>query len=160
MDTPKPFETTDWLYRFKDTVAAGAKSKLAVTEENVRSETIAILPADIGQIEYYSRAGEIPAKVRQALVRAIELKSALVDTQRQINERKAKIREITSEQERIRSNMKTVSQKSEYYTRLLSKLNDQETIIEKLQGEIERLQSTLNKQRADLENYLASLNVG
>ena len=43
---------------------------------------------------------------------------------------------------------------------LLSKLNDQETIIEKLQGEIERLQNTLNKQRADLENYLASLNVG
>ena len=160
VDTPKPFESTDRLHRFKDAVAAGEKSTLSVTEEKVRSETIAILPADIGQIEFYTRAGEIPDKVRKALARAIELKSALVDTQRQIKDRQKRINEITSEQERIRSNMKTVRERSEYYTRLLTKLNDQETTIEGLQQQIKGLQETLNRQRAALEDYLRNLNVG
>jgi SMC interacting uncharacterized protein involved in chromosome segregation len=56
--------------------------------------------------------------------------------------------------------MKTVDPKSDYYQRLLKKLNEQETSIEKLQTETDDLRKTLEKQRADLEKSLENMNVG
>ena len=44
--------------------------------------------------------------------------------------------EITAEQDRLRQNLKTVAANSTYATRLLTKLNDQETQIEKLQAQV------------------------
>jgi hypothetical protein len=160
VESPQPMETTETLYRFKDAVASGKTARLAVKEESVQSETLAVLPADLGQLEFFSRTGEIPAAVRSALVRAMDLKSAMLDTQRQIQERQKESAEITQEQERIRANMRTVTQNSQYYTRLLTKLNDQETRIEKLQGELDRLKGTYERQQRELETYLLNTTVG
>jgi hypothetical protein len=159
-DTPKPIETTDNVYRFKDKLAAGHKSKLTVKEQIVQSEEIAILPADVGQIEVYQKAGEIPKPVKDALAKAMTMKQAMVDRQRQIDQAKAKLADITAEQNRIRENMRTVDKASQYYTRLMTKLNDQETQIEKTQTDIDALQKTLDGQRKELEAYLQDLNVG
>lgn len=160
VESPQPMETTETLYRFRDAVVSGKTAKLAVKEENVQGETLALLPADLGQLEFYSRAGEIPAQVRTVLIKAIDLKSAILDTQRQIQERQKESAEITQEQERLRANMKTVTQNSQYYSRLLTKLNDQETRIEKLQGEVDRLKGTYERQRSELETFLLNTTVG
>ena len=160
VDTEKPIETTDTLYRFKGKVAAGKASKLTVKEEIVQGEAIAILPADLNQLIYYTRSGEIPKDVRDALTKAIQLKQAVADIQRQIGERAKQIQQITEEQNRIRENMKTVTQQSDYYKRLMSKLNDQETKIEKLQGERDDLLKSRDEAQKNLEEYLNNLNVG
>src|SRR5262249_27235564 len=142
VDSPKPVETTDTWYRFRESIPAGKTRILKVEEEIIQGETIAILPIDLGQVEFYSRMGEIPKEVRDALVKAMGLKSAMVGTERQIKERQQQLTEITQEQQRIRENMASVSQTSQtsqFYARLLSKLNDQETAIEKLQAEVEQL---------------------
>ncbi len=81
-------------------------------------------------------------------------------TGRDIEERKSALTNITQEQSRIRSNMRSVKQTSEYYNRLLKKLNDQETRIEQLQMEIFTLEETYKKQREELEDYLSNLDVG
>ncbi len=160
VDTDKPIETTQTLYRFKGAVSAGKSSKLTVKEELVQFETIQILPANIGMIEVYSRTGEIPKEVRDALVKAIQFKQAMVDTERQIEQHAQRLNQITEEQNRIRENMKTVDPKSPVYNRWLSKLNDQETQIEKLQTEREELIKQRDQQRKDLEDYLGGLSVG
>jgi hypothetical protein len=160
VDGPKPSETTDSLYRFRESVPAGNAATLTVKEEIVQGETIAILSADLGQLEFYTRTGEIPVGVREALVKTVGLKSAILDTQRQIEERKRELAEISQEQKRIRDNLNTVTQNSQYSTRLLGKLNDQENRIEKLQSEIERLQRMHEHQRKDLETYLLNTTVG
>ena len=160
VDTEKPIETTDTLYRFKGKAAAGKASKLTVKEEIVQGESIAILPADLNQLVYYSRSGEIPKDVRDAITKAIQLKQAVVDIQRQIDERTKQIEQITEEQNRIRENMKTVTQQSDYYKRLISKLNDQETKIEKLQSERDDLLKSRDEAQKNLEDYLSNLNVG
>ena len=160
VETPKPMETTDSLYRFRDSIPAGKVRTLTVKEEMVQGETIAILPADLGQLESYSRSGEIPAVVRAALIKTMGLKSAVLDTQRQIQQRQKELSDISQEQKRIRDNMNTVTQNSQYYTRLLGKLNDQESRIEKLQVEIERLQQTHDQQRKDLDTYLVNTTLG
>jgi chromosome segregation ATPase len=159
VDTDKPLETTETLYRFKGKVAAGKATKLTVKEEVIQGEQIAILPADLGQLQFYAKQGEIPAAVREALTKAAGMKSGMVDTDRQINERTARLQQVTAEQQRIRENLKTVSQQTEYYTRLMKKLNDQETQIEAVQKEVEDLRKKLDGQRKELEQYLTDLNV-
>ena len=160
VDTVKPIETTEAVYRFKDKVAAGKSGKLTVKQENVSWQSIAILPCDIGQLEFYGKTGEIDGKVRDALKRAIEFKGAMTNTQRQMEQRKQEIATITQEQARIRENMRTVPQNSQYHTRLLTKLNEQETKIETLQKDLEGLQGQFEQQRKALEDYLSNLTVG
>jgi len=104
--------------------------------------------------------GEIPKGVREALVKAFSLKSAMLDTERQMQERQQQLAEIRQDQQRVRENMATVNQTSQYYTRLLTKLNDQETDIEKLHGELEQFTRTYERQRKELETYLMSTTVG
>jgi hypothetical protein len=159
----KPMETTDALYRFKGQVGAGKSTKLTVQEQIVRDEGIVILPMDPGALTVYARTGEIPQNVREALAKAITMKQALVETQRQIDERQGQIDQISQGQNRVRENMRTIAgnaANSEYYARLMKKLNDEETKLENLQGEIEQLRNKLNQQRQELEGYLANLNVG
>ncbi len=160
VDTQKPIETTPTLYRFKGNAAANKVTTLVVREELVHSETIAMLPADVGSLIYYSRAGEIPRDVRDAIAKAIRLKQAVLDLDRQIASRSQQINDITQEQTRIRENMKTVSQGSQYYNRLLSKLNEQESSIESLQKERSTLITARDSARKDMEDYLSTLTVG
>ena len=160
LEPAKADETTEALYRFKGSVSAGKSTKLTVKQEHTRGEAIAILPADLGQLVFYARSGQIPKEVRDALAGAIAAKQAMVDTERQIQQRQQRMQEITQEQTRIRENMKTVAPNSDYYQRLLKKLDEQESGIEKLQTEVDALQTKLTEQRAELENSLNNLNVG
>ncbi len=155
----KPFETTESHYRLKQTVPRGKTESMTVVEENVRGESISILPADIGPLESYSRSGEIPKGVRESIAKAVEFKRAMTDTERRLQEKRSALEDIDKEQNRIRANMGTVNTSSQYYTRLLEKLNSQETEIEAAQAEVRSLEKKLNDQRQALENYLANLSV-
>ena len=159
-ETQKPVETTPTLYRFQGNAIAGKVTVLTVKEEIVRQETISMLPADIGQLLVYSRTGEIPQPVRDAIAKAIQMKQGVLDIESQVTDRTDQISAITQEQERIRENMKTVDQKSQYYERLLAKLNEQESTIEKLQKERDDLLVKRDAQRKALEEYLNGLTVG
>jgi hypothetical protein len=155
----KPLEKTETLYRFKKALPKGKSTSLDVVEELVTGQTIAILNTDIGSLEFYSKSDRIPKKVRDTLTKAIGLRNEMTDTQRQIEERRRQVAEITNEQTRIRENIKTVDRTSEYATRLLKKLNDQETSIEKLQTEADGLQKQLEKQRGEFESFLQGTSV-
>lgn len=160
VDSPKPEEETEQLYRFKTALPAGKQASITVKQENVSQETVALLPIDVEQLLLYSRTGEISREVREALSKAAELRRGVNDTQRQIREAEARVTAITAEQNRIRENMRTVDSKSEYYNRLLKKLNDQEGQIEQYQTQRDQLQTKLEQQRAEYEAYLKGLNVG
>ena len=160
VDTRKPIEATQAVYRFQGNASAGKVTVLTVKEEIVRAESMAILPADLGQLVIYSRTGEIPASVRDALAKAIQLRRAILDTERQLGERTQRINEITAEQSRIRENMKTVAQNAQYYQRLLAKLNEQESALEKLQEERDGLMKKRDAERRALEEYLTNLTIG
>jgi hypothetical protein len=160
VDTRKPIESTEAVHRFQGNAPAGKVTVLTVKEENVRAESMAILPADLGVLVTYSRTGEIPAAVRDALAKAVQLRRAVIDTERQLAERAQRVAEITGEQTRMRENMKTVAQNAQYYQRLLAKLNEQESALEKLQEERDELTRRRDTQRRELEVYLANLTIG
>jgi peptidoglycan hydrolase CwlO-like protein len=98
--------------------------------------------------------------VRDAISRAIQLRQAVIESDRQILDRTRQVQAITEEQNRIRENMKTVGQTTQYYERLLAKLNEQESDIERLQDERDELMRRRDTERAALEEYLNNLVVG
>jgi hypothetical protein len=159
VDTQQPLETTPAVYRFQGEAVANKVTTLTVKEEIVNSQQMSLTSWDLGQLLSYSRTGEIPGAVREALAKAIQLRQAELDISRQIDDRVKQVAAITQEQARIRENMRTVDAKSAYYKRLLDKLNEQESAIEKLQQE----NSELTKRRAalakELDDYLSSLTV-
>src|SRR5439155_12567601 len=73
VDTEKPIETTETLYRFKGSVEAKKSASFTVKQEIVQSEEIALLPTNANALDYYSRAGEIPQPVRDALIKAMQM---------------------------------------------------------------------------------------
>jgi len=160
VNTAAPIETTESVYRFKIAVPAGKTVKLPVSAESTQDERIEILPCDADQLAvYFNQGGKIPAKVHDAIGKALDMKRALADTQRQIEAHDQQMQQIDQEQNRIRENMGTVGRGNAYYDRLLKKLDDQEDTLETLQKEKADLKSTLDQQQKDLENYVANLNV-
>ena len=159
IEPEKPVEKTDNLYRFKESLPAHKTASLKVVEELVQAQQIAILNCDVGSLEYYSKTDRIPKSVREVLAKAIGMRSEMTATQRQIEDRRRQMSEITNEQTRIRENLKTVDRNSEYATRLLKKLNDQETTIERLQSEAAALQKTLEEQQKNFEAYLQNTTI-
>lgn len=157
VDTPPPVETTPSVYRFRGTAIAGKVTTLTVKEETTLDDAIALLPADIVQITQISRGGDIPKVVRDALARAVELKQAMIDVDREIAARTQALADISAEQSRIRENMKTVAPSVQYYERLLAKLNEQESSIESLQKAREALVARRESSRRALEEYVGSL---
>ena len=160
VETQKPIETLPNLYRFQGLVPANKVATLTVKEEYISSSSITLLGADVGPLLAYARNADIPGAVRDALERAVQLRQALSQTERQINDRNQQLAQITQEQARIREDMKTVAASTPYYSRLLTKLNDQESTIEKLQREREELITRRDAQRHDLDEYLTNLEVG
>jgi hypothetical protein len=157
VDTQKPVETTPSLYRFKGTAQAGKVSTVLVKEELTTSETVSILSTDAAQLLSYSKTAQVPSKIRDAIARAVQLKQAMEDIERQRAVRDRELAEITAEQTRIRENMKTVAPSTQYYERLLAKLNEQESSIERLQKERDALASRRDAARTELEEFLDGL---
>ncbi len=160
VDTPAPSEKTAQLYRFDRAVAAGKTDTLTVTEERVTRSRIAILPTDASSLLIYVRNTALPKSVRDALQRIIEKKRGLSEIERQIDEARSQIGEITTEQERIRSNMRTVDKNTSYYNRLLKKLNDQETDLEAIRVRIQELEDDRDARRKAFEQELKDLHIG
>lgn len=158
-DTPKPAETTEKVYRFEEAIAPGKSAKLTVKEENVIGQQVSLLGLNADDVLSYGRMGEISAPVRDALGKAAGLKQTVTETQRQMADRDAQTQAITAEQGRIRENLKTVDRSGAYATRLLKKLDEQESQLDKLRGETDALHGKLDGQQSALADYLDGLNV-
>ena len=74
-------------------------------------------------------------------------------------QKQEELQAIVQDQDRLRENMRTVTQNSDYYRRLLTKLNDQESRVETLQGEREKLHADAEAKRTALAEFLRTLTV-
>ncbi len=115
VDTDKPMETTDSLYRFKGTVPTKKSAKMTVKEEIKEFESIGLLPLNWDGLIVYVNNGQIDKSLRDALAKAANMKQSMADTERQVKEHKDRINDYTTEQNRIRENLRSVNQNSQYY---------------------------------------------
>jgi hypothetical protein len=158
-DTPAPSEKTDAVWRFRMTVTPGKPARLVVNEQVTTDGTIELLPTGVDPLLFYRSSGKIPRKVQDALAKAIDLKNAVTDTERQMVAARQTLSDIDTEQARIRNNLNTITKSGQYYTRLMTKLDDEETTIEKTRTSIDDLTKKRDSQRKELETYLTGLTV-
>lgn len=159
LEPAEPAEKTPQFYRFEVKVPGSKTGEFKVKEERVDPQTIAILPADVGSLQWYTTSGEIPQKVRDALAEAIKRKNALVAAERELNLLQQRIQALRREQGDIRANMGALDRNSQGFQRFEKKLLDLETQIETLQKQLEDQRAGVNKLRADLEAHLGNLTV-
>ena len=160
VDSTTPYESTEQLHRFRVPLPAGKQAELTVKQQITTDEAVALLPADLDAVVVYSRMREIPQQVRDALAKAADLKRAVVETERQIEQIDERVNAITNDQSRIRENLKTPNTGERYRARLAETLDQQETELQQLRDKRAALQRALDERRAALEQYLGSLTVG
>jgi chromosome segregation ATPase len=107
----------------------------------------------------YESNAELSADVRRALRQIRERRQRVSERQGELSQTQRRIRNIEQEQERLRENLRSVDNGSEYGRRLLDKLNEQETQIERLQAERERQQRAVEEAERDLRDYVRGLTV-
>jgi len=160
VEPSRPIQTTNTHYRFRTVVPANKLNSLTVKEERTVAETLAILPMEIDTLLLYSRDGQIPRPVRDAVARAAALKQAVEATARQIEQQRQQIDQIAQEQVRIRENLKAVTEQGDYRATLLGKLSAQEKQIDAIQSRLKELENTRGRQMRELESYVSSLEIG
>ena len=105
------------------------------------------------------QAEAVSAKVKEALQKVVALRDRLSRTAAQRERLEQRSNEITQEQARIRENMQQLAQNSELYNRYVSKLDQQETEMEKLRRDIETLKATEDTQQQELNDYMLGLDI-
>lgn len=159
LDTSTLLEQTADFYRFKGLAPANKVSRLVIKTEYPQLETIALVNSTLDMLSSYRTMSDVPKPIRDAVARAAELRQAVADADRDLNVRTQQIDDISAEQNRIRENMKTVAQSTQYYERLLSKLNEQESSIEGLQRERASLIVKRDAARKEFDDYLNNLTI-
>lgn len=156
----KAEETTPELFRFRRPIEPHKTAKLVVVQEHVfdtRTQILSLVTADIAA---YLKDGAIPQNVRDALVKAIALKDQVSALKARIAESHHQMDSLFADQGRIRDNLKAVAGESDYYKRLMKKIDEQESAIEKVQKTIADLQETNQAAEKQLNDYIANLTVG
>ena len=83
----------------------------------------------------------------------------MTDAQRQVDQRKNEISQLTQDETRIRENIKAVLPKSAQQTRLLEELDEHDKQIKSLYEEMKTSQKAYEQARKDLEDYLKNLTI-
>jgi hypothetical protein len=156
VETVKPAETASDFYRFELKVPAGETKTLSVREERTFGDTIAISTQSDDSIRWFMSQTITSQRIKDGLTKAVRLRDAVGKTTRDIQEAQRQLNAITTDQARIRANLREVPAGSAPYKRYLAKLEEQEPQIEKYQGEIKRLQTLEHQQRKTFEDFLSS----
>ena len=148
LEPTAPEETTPEHYRLRVALAPGEADTLRVVEARTVEEAVVLAAESAERIAAIVRAsGEIPDDVLRALRRAVDDRRALANTQYEIGALRQELNEIEREQSRIRGNLEAVDNDTDYGRRLLQKLDEQESRIEAIRRDLERLEAEAARQR-------------
>src|SRR5437588_2097477 len=152
----KPQETAADVYRFQLKVPSGASKVLTVSEEKTLGEEFSLSTRNDEQIRWFLAQGVVSDKVKTGLRNALSLRLALNKTQREIAEQQRQLNTIVQDQGRLRANLREMPSTAKAYKRYLEKFDQQETLIEKFQADIKKLQTTEHEQKKEFDDFLAS----
>ena len=159
-DGLKPEETTASYYRFAVQVKPGATAKLDVKEIRPDTTTVAISSLTPDQVSYFSTERTITPELEQQLRKILLKKAEIGGLETDLQQRQQEIDSISSDQARVRENMKalrgTAEEKAlvERYTR---ELNGQEDRLATLRNEIAGLQTRKKDAANELDSMIMAI---
>jgi hypothetical protein len=151
------YEKSNEGLRFRFEVPAG--KSLVYTIESSRpvfeSEAVSSLSNDI--IGFYTSQTVISPEAKKAFNDILARRAKLEQIRKERAAQEAQLKDIESDQERIRENMGSLSRESGLYKQYEKKLTEQEPRIEKIRAEIVRLRGAEADLSRDLESYATEL---
>ena len=155
----KATEVSRDVYRFELSVPAGKTAKHEVVEERSRVQVAALGATDDQTVKVVLSGSVASQKLKDALAKALDLKTQVAATQRDLAQLDKQLKAITDDQARLRANLGNLPPTSAAYKRYLEKFDSKETEIEKIQKSIDEKQEAVKAQQAAYEDYLAGLTV-
>jgi hypothetical protein len=152
-------EKTETLYRFSVALPAAGEAKLVVKERSPRSERVVLGNLRPEDFVSYSSSQEIPANVRDALKKAVDLRKKLADAERALADYQARKETLAADQGRYRDNLDTVGRDSSQGQQYLKRLMDSETAIDQNETKIAEAQKNAKDARSAYESYIAGLSL-
>ncbi len=159
VEPAKPAEETQTLYRFEVAVPAAKAATLAVKQERVEHQRVAVSSIDMPTILAYAHDGKVSPAVVKAVTDVASRQAAINDSERTIQDLDRQTGEIGKDQSRIRENMTRIDHSSQLYTRYMTKLTEQETQLEDLAQRRAKAQQQHDSLVNDLNAFLKTLNV-
>ena len=156
-------ETSAGSYRFRQPVEAKKNATLTVREVHPLQTTIAIDELTDDQIAVFVRdvGNKNPALV-QALAPILAKKSAIATLAADISARQAEVNRISTDQTRVRENMKSLKGTAEeqfLVKRYATQMNQQEDRLETLRKELSDLEQKRRQAKAELARLIEALSL-
>ena len=156
--SPQANEQTASAYRFNVTLPANRETVLTVNEQRPISERIALLSIRQDTFLSYTTNQEIPPRVREALMRAVELRRAYDAADTSVKEIEAQRSRLIADQDRIRRNLEAAGNQTAQGQEYLNRLVSLDGEIDALTPALERANNSAKAAREAWENYLNGLN--
>jgi hypothetical protein len=153
----KPAEEAADVFRFSVPVASKKDLSYTVVEERTQGANITLTNGSEDQIRFFLSLTEASPALKQKLNEALGLKSKWDDVRREIANVNVRIQTITTDQNRVRQNLREVPKDSEAYTRYLKKFDDQEKEMDTLHAQLKSFQEQEHATRIAYENYLKNI---
>jgi len=157
--SPQAAEQTATAYRFNVTLPANRETVLTVSERRPVSERIALLSQRSETILSYSTNQEIPANVRAALTRAIELRRAADAADATVREIETQKDRLISDQDRVRRNLEAAGNQTQQGQEYLKRLVSLDGEIDTVNSNLQRAITSAKAAQQSYESYLNGLNL-
>lgn len=155
---PKEVEVTDSHYRIRVPVKAGEKKTLNVVLEHQGWQSYTIASFSTPQLAAYATdRGQLDASTRKAFARMAEVRRNMDDIDRKSAELERQRSTIFQDQQRVRENLRSLTGTSDVQQRYLSKLNEQEDLISKIDAQRDEMAAKRQKLESDLNKLIAEL---
>ncbi|RYG64526.1 hypothetical protein EON80_19075 [bacterium] len=146
------------VQRFRFTAKPGDNSFSVKWLQSTQSD-ITVADKAIDDIVFYTNEKAISPALKARLNDFVATKRKLAELERQRSVQEVALKEIGEDQERIRSNMQALDRTSKLFKTYETKMGEQETRIEKVRAEIERLREAEATTRNSLRQLLAGLDI-
>lgn len=159
VEPKEPYDKTESLLRFKVPVAAQKTATLPVELEKVGDSSVMLSAVSLDDVRWWLRVPVISPKLKEALEKVVRLRTELDDAARQRAAMETQVNEATSEQGRVRENLRTLPNNTDQYQRQLKRFDQLEDQITKLRDQLAELRKTEESKRKALDEYLMNLDL-
>ncbi len=159
----KPEETAPGVYRFRVPVAAKSNATLTVEEARPDQTTYQVANLSDDQVALFVRQRTITPEVELALRPVLAKKAEIASVNSELNARELQRKEIFSDQERLRENLKALKGSSEekaLVVRYTRQLDEQENRLDVLKRETDEREKLRLKLQAELNALVEGLKIG
>jgi len=130
-----------------------------VSEERIVSKKEPIAEVSGERLKTLLSNPSLKRELKDGLQNALKLQTTLEQTISSLNDLRTQVQTIAEEQARLRTNMDKLPPTSELYKRYLSKLDEQETALERIQELRKGKEAEAKSQKHEFDGFLERLNV-